>query len=149
MANKHVERLLEVLRTFPQAAVQDAIPWMVLVDGGLQRGSPPALVDRMSAFADKVGLMSTMTQAERQARVDKYFADNPVHPGLVAALQGVSREWAVERQGDGPSTAVKNLLGTPSSATPRSGAPPPAGAVKAGPMARMGANQKVAGKRKK
>jgi hypothetical protein len=121
----------------PQAIYDDAVAWLLL---GALVGADPASIPRgalehLGRFAERAGLTDAMSDEQCRQRVDAYFTAHPLPADLRVRLEQALREAALST--DGPGAALAALGLDQVKGTLERKAPPPDGAVAAGPMARF------------
>ncbi|MBI1944578.1 MAG: hypothetical protein HYS27_02720 [Deltaproteobacteria bacterium] len=122
----------------PPEVFADALAWLLL---GLAAGPgsdelPPAAALHLGALASRAGVDAEMDATAARGAVERYFAAHPLPPPLRTALEQAVRAAAADGAAFGKDVA--NVVGsTAARGVLERSAPPPPGAVAAGPMARF------------
>lgn len=100
---------------------------------------PASVQTLLAEFAAASGIDGTTAPDQVQQAVEKFYAARPIAPGLKTAVEQFLREL-LQEGGDAAVAAVHRVLGSERVLKPlERTAPPPTGAVAAGPAARFAA----------
>ncbi|MCC7381142.1 MAG: hypothetical protein IT384_04895 [Deltaproteobacteria bacterium] len=121
------------------------LPVMLLTLGLPEEALPPRIAQVVVDFAAAAGVTPGMSKADAQARMQAYVAKNPLNPELVFEFRRGLREEVGGSSHEDLGRRITRALGTgqpPGAITAmlERRAPPPAGAVRGGPLARFAAD---------
>jgi hypothetical protein len=127
---------------FERAVLDDAIAWLLL--GALDDSTalPEEAERHLGALAERAGVTPDMDAPATRACVQRYFDAHPLPPSLRTSLEQALRGMAAAG-GESLGRELQSVTGAvqPAGVLERK-APPPAGTVGAGPMARFQLDKK-------
>ncbi len=122
---------------YSDEAVRAFLPALLISLGFDPATAPPPVATMVGAFARAAGVVETDPREVVAAKLKAHLAANPLDPELLFEVNRGLREEVATYSPEELARDVADALGLVRPALVPKDAPPPEGAIKAGPMARF------------
>jgi hypothetical protein len=126
-------RRADGVRVYEDELLGELVPLLYLLGGARPVTPGSALAERVQRFLEQAGVKASHDQEAVEAAVAAWLEAHPLPPPMLEEIQ----QWLLEQRTAGPGRAAQLLDNKVSPIPVGSRGEPPAGATRAGPLARF------------